>query len=225
MDLPEPDDRNDVLAQPTRRRVFALLVELGGRAYVDDLAAGLDMHPNGVRVHLSHLLDAGLVTRRPVRRGPGRPRDQWAVAPAARPGGEPPESYRPLARWLAAAIPTTPERLNEVESAGRTIGRTMKTPADATPGEVIVDALAAAGFQPQVTDGDEEHWTCRLTNCPYRESAVENPHVVCALHRGITLGLLDQVAPSATLERFVPHRPDEAGCEIAIAGLESSVRS
>jgi hypothetical protein len=39
------------------------------------------------------------------------------------------------------------------------------------------------------------------------------------LHRGLTRGLLDQVAPAGRLVRFVPHDPDTAGCEIEIVGL------
>jgi hypothetical protein len=34
--------------------------------------------------------------------------------------------------------------------------------------------------------------------------------------------VLDQVAPAARLERFVPHEPDQAGCEIEIDGLAAS---
>jgi hypothetical protein len=43
--------------------------------------------------------------------------------------------------------------------------------------------------------------------------------VICALHRGLTRGLLDRVAPGATLARFVPHDPYRAGCEIDVDGL------
>ena len=47
----------------------------------------------------------------------------------------------------------------------------------------------------------------------------ENQDVVCSLHRALTRGLLDRIAPTATLARFVPHHPDGAGCEIDIDGL------
>jgi hypothetical protein len=55
-----------------------------------------------------------------------------------------------------------------------------------------------------------------------RDSVRENQDVVCTLHRGLTRGLLDRLAPTATLERFVPHDPDRAGCEIDIGGLASA---
>ena len=61
--------------------------------------------------------------------------------------------------------------------------------------------------------------TCRLRACPYRDSVRENQAVVCTLHRGLTQGILDRVAPAARLERFVPHDPDRAGCEIDVHDL------
>jgi predicted ArsR family transcriptional regulator len=208
-----------VLAQSTRRRLFALLGELGGAATTDQLAERLALHPNGVRTHLRRLSAAGLVTHRRVSRPRGRPRDEWAIAPAARPGGDPPHAYRALARWLAGAIPATPARLREVEAAGRSIGRELASGPPASPERSIGDLLAALGFQPQVRVHPPGGLSCVLGNCPYRDSARENRDVVCTLHRGLTRGLLDELAPGATLTRFVPHDPDRAGCEIEIEGL------
>ena len=60
----------------------------------------------------------------------------------------------------------------------------------------------------------------RLGNCPYREAVRENQPVVCALHRGLTRGLLDQLDPAARLADFVPKDPDRAGCLIEVEGFE-----
>jgi hypothetical protein len=38
-----------------------------------------------------------------------------------------------------------------------------------------------------------------LRDCPYRDAVRENQAVVCALHRGITRGLLDAIAPATEL--------------------------
>jgi predicted ArsR family transcriptional regulator len=46
---PSPDD---ALAQPTRARLFSLLGELRRPAGTDELARRLELHPNGVRLHL-----------------------------------------------------------------------------------------------------------------------------------------------------------------------------
>jgi predicted ArsR family transcriptional regulator len=211
-----------VLAQPTRRRLFALLGDLGGASSTDELAERLALHPNGVRTHLQRMRDAGLVVRRRAPRPRGRPRDEWAIAPTARPGGDAPHAYGALARWLARAMPATPARLREVEAAGRAIGQEL-APADAAaPEQALGDLLAALGFEPRVELGPRGRFSCRLGNCPYRESVRANQDVVCTLHRGITRGVLDRLAPTATLTRFVPHDPDRAGCEIEIEGMAAA---
>ena len=47
----------------------------------------------------------------------------------------------------------------------------------------------------------------------------ENQLAICALHKGITRGLLDVLEPGAKLAAFIPHDPDEAGCVIDVRGL------
>ena len=208
-----------MLAQPTRRRLFALLGQLGGAASTAELAERLALHPNGVRTHLQRMHDAGLVIHRRAARPRGRPRDEWAIAPTARPGGDPPHAYDALAVWLARSIPATPARLRDVEASGREIGHQLASAVAAVPEQAIGDQLAALGFQPDMHREPDGRLRCRLGNCPYRDSVRANQDVVCTLHRGLTQGLLDRLAPTATLERFVPHDPDRAGCEIDISGL------
>jgi predicted ArsR family transcriptional regulator len=127
--------------------------------------------------------------------------------------------YGALARWLARTIPATPSRLREVEAAGREIGQEFASGASPRPEQAIADLLAALGFQPRIEPQPQGRLSCRLGNCPYRDSVRENQAVICTLHRGLTRGLLDRLAPTATLARFVPHDPDRAGCEIEIEGL------
>ena len=221
VDLPHGDG-DDLLSQPTRRRLFALLGELGGAASTDALAERLALHPNGVRGHLKRMRDAGLLIHRRVPGPRGRPRDEWAISPGARPGGDRPQAYGALARWLARAIPATPARLAEIEATGRDIGRELATPA-APPEQTIPNVMVALGFQPDVDLSPHGSMSCTLRNCPYRDSVRENQPIICSLHRGLVRGLLDRVAPDATLERFVPHEPDEAGCEIEIGNLTPRV--
>lgn len=166
------------------------------------------------------MVAAGLVLRRRVARPRGRPRDEWAIAPAARPGGDPPRAYEALARWLARATPATPARLREVEAAGRQIGQQLAPASPVVAERAFSDALAALGFQPAVARADGR-LSCRLGNCPYRDSVRANQDIVCTLHRGLTRGLLDRLAPTATLARFVPHDPDRAGCEIDVDDFPS----
>ena len=206
-----------MLLQPTRRRVFALLEELGRPASTSELASRLGMHPNGVRTHLARLRDAGLLVRRRAALPRGRPRDEWAIAEHARTEGQDVVAYQTVAAWLARSIPPTPSRLAEVQATGREIGRELAAGREQGGGaEVLVGLFAGLGFQPQV-EPREGAFACRLRNCPYRDSVRANQPVVCVLHRGITEGALEALVPGARLERFVAHDPVLAGCEIEVA--------
>jgi predicted ArsR family transcriptional regulator len=216
------DKREDVLAQPTRARLFSRLAALDRPAGSDELAAELGLHPSGVRVHLERLRQAGLLTRERIQGPRGRPRDGWQIATDALPA-QPPDAYRQLARWLARSISPRPARLRETERAGRKLGR------DLAPAGVIADPqgafgrmLTALGFAPHRTQQDRTTVTFSLRSCPYADAVRENQAVVCALHRGLTRGLLDELQPSARLVRFVPQDPDLAQCLIEVKGLLSA---
>jgi predicted ArsR family transcriptional regulator len=214
MDLPSAEDP---LSQPTRARIFALLVELKEAVRTDDLAARLGLHPNGVRAHLERLREAGLVERRQERGGRGRPGDRWTVAPDAQPAGQSPSAYASLAIWLARAIPAGPTRLREVERTGREIGRELAPKENGDPVDGLRQTLAALGFQPSMKVKADGSLTCRLENCPYRDSVRQNADVVCTLHRGITVGVLEKLDPKAKLTGFEPHDPDRAGCLVEVS--------
>jgi predicted ArsR family transcriptional regulator len=218
MDLPVLPD--EPLAQPSRARLFAALVELRRPAGTDELAARLELHPNGVRAHLERLREAGLVTRERPRRPRGRPRDMWTVAPDAQPSGDPPSAYVDLARWLARIARPSRITLRGVEATGREIGRELASNGgDASAEQKVHAALVSLGFQPEREIGPEgTTLSYRLRNCPYRDAVRENQRIVCTLHRGLTQGLLDAIAPDTELMAFVPHDPDTAGCIIELRG-------
>jgi predicted ArsR family transcriptional regulator len=215
MDLPPPGE--GALAQPKRAEIFAFLVERRGPAGTDEVAEHFGLHPNGVRRHLERLLEGGFVTRTRLRAGKGRPRDSWAIASDAHPGGVQPRAYADLAKWLARAIPTSARRLREVERAGEEIGRELAPTAGGDTAEDLRGALAALGFEPTL-ERDEGGFSCSLGNCPYRDSVRESADVVCTLHRGITAGLLAGLDPEAKLAGFEPRDPDRAGCLIEVSG-------
>jgi predicted ArsR family transcriptional regulator len=218
VDTPFAIAPEDLLSQPTRARLFALLGELKRAVGTVELAERLDLHPNGVRAHLERMQEAGLVTRERAPQARGRPRDAWTIAADARPGGQPPRAYADLGRWLARAIPARPGRLRDVEAAGREIGREL-APTNAKPSatHALQSTLTALGFQPRLERDTPKRTTLCLGNCPYRDAVRENQPIVCTLHRGITLGLLDVLDPHAKLTGFVPRDPETAGCLIELS--------
>ena len=218
MDL--PGARDDVLAQPSRARLFQLLGELQRPASTEELAELLGLHPNGVRAHLERLRDAGLVVRVREPRPRGRPRDSWSIDPEAVPTADPPTAYADLSRWLVRDVAARTSPVRQVESTGRAIGQELALAGAAgSPEEQMHRALAVLGFRPsREPDPGGRTLTYTLGNCPYREAVRENQRVVCALHRGLTRGLLDGISPATRLSAFVPHDPYAAGCTIRLSG-------
>jgi predicted ArsR family transcriptional regulator len=204
------------LSQPVRARLFEILVELRRPASTQELAQRIDRHHNTTRNQLTRLAEEGLVERRTIRQLRGRPRHEWAIARSAWPGGQAPEAYTALGRWLARAIGRA-GGLRTLEETGREIGRELAPdPWDRPVAETMRDALVALGFAPSLEAGRPGCLRYVLTNCPYREAVRENQAVVCMLHRGITRGLLDRLEPGAELTGFVARDPDTAGCLIDI---------
>lgn len=216
IDLPETAGAESALSQPTRARLFALLGELGRAAGTAELAAQLNLHPNGVRRHLERLAEEGLVERRRQRQERGRPRDVWRIAPGAHPGGRSPRAYADLARWLARATGSGHRGLRGIEAAGREIGRELAGGRETGGEEALLTTLTALGFQPRIDGRGAKQVRIRLRNCPYRDAVRENQPLVCALHKGLTRGLLDVLEPRATLGGFQPRDPDRAGCLIKV---------
>jgi predicted ArsR family transcriptional regulator len=217
MDLPQPPE-NDLLAEPIRARLLRTLADLRRPASTQEMASLVGRHPNTVRVQLARLAAAGLLESRTVSQARGRPRQEWAVAPLARPAGERPQAYGQLAEWLARAIGRT-GRMADIEDGGREIGREIAP--DGTGPDAMRDALSALGFAPRAEPlaGGIRYV---LGNCPYRDAVAQNQSAICDLHRGITRGLLDRLDPSARLAGFVPKDPYEAGCLIEVAAASSS---
>ena len=217
MDVPAKP--GDALAQPTRAQLFALLGELRRPASTEELAKRVGLHPNGVRLHLERLEDAGLLVREREQQARGRPRDLWRISPDAQPGGDPPTAYADLARWLVRAISSAKAGVRDIEATGRKIGRELAPEAgDASAEDLMRGALATLGFQPAVELEPPDRLTYHLGNCPYREAVRERQQLVCGLHRGLTRGLLDAIDPKTKLTGFVPKDPYEAGCLIKLRG-------
>ena len=219
IDLPPVADPDDPLSQPTRARLFALLSQLKRPAGTAELAERLKLHPNGVRLHLERLEQEGLIERARGHIHRGRPPDVWRIAPDARPVGDRPRAYRDLGRWLARALGARSAGLRGIENTGRQIGRELAPIVADTSTDALETTLTSLGFQPTVAHRDGQRLTFCLRNCPYSEAVRENQRAVCTLHKGITRGLLDVLAPEARLAAFVPHDPDEAGCVIDLRGI------
>jgi len=129
---------------------------------------------------------------------------------------EPQRTYEDLSRWLVGAIGSAPTALRNVEAAGLAAGHDLAVASTATGVDGLHQAIASLGFQPSLPKRTGNDVTFSLSNCPYRDAVRENPEVVCALHRGLTSGLLERLAPHTALTNFVPKDPDKVGCIISL---------
>jgi predicted ArsR family transcriptional regulator len=96
----------------------------------------------------------------------------------------------------------------------------MPVDSGVDPRESCVFARNVRGF-PAETEERDGGFCCRLGNCPYREAVHENQEVICALHRGLTRGLLETADPRFRLTDFQPRDPDRAGCLVGVAVEQS----
>lgn len=176
------------------------------------VAERVGVHVNTARFHLDTLVQAGRAERDTLpQMRPGR---RPVVYRATADDSEWPRNFRLLAEILAGVVATElPNPVPVATETGRRWGRYL-TPVP-PPNERIdaaearrrvVATLDEIGFVPEdLPAGDE----IRLHHCPFREVAVQHTDVVCAIHRGLMQGALEQMdAPvdTVSLEPFVqPH--------------------
>jgi predicted ArsR family transcriptional regulator len=210
------------LADDRRRR---LVEELRGeRAGLDvqELAHRLGLHQNTVRWHLGVLADAGIVVSQAApRSAPGRPRILYSLSHHADAPGR--DDYRLLAAILAGTISEHDGARAAVDSAGRAWGRYLvrrpqplaRVTDEQAVGEVV-RLLDEQGFDPDA-DGTD----VRMHRCPFHDLAEQHPEVVCAVHRGLISGALEElgsglevsgldvfVEPDLCVARLVPRKSD-----------------
>jgi predicted ArsR family transcriptional regulator len=205
-DLPDPALAR-ALAVPLRRRILDLILSADRPMTIAEFTDELGCNHNAVRQHLAQLRDSGLVLEvREERKVPGRPRLLYT-------GAARPNSHARLARLLLAARRTG----RSPRAEGRRQGR-ADTASTAPAGGDALDALEADsarhGFVPRRV-GRGRVVEVVLDVCPLADVAVEDPAVVCALHRGLAEGIVEQVG-GARVETFVANDPYRAGCRIGV---------
>ncbi|HZR91283.1 MAG TPA: helix-turn-helix domain-containing protein [Gaiellaceae bacterium] len=182
------------LADERRSRIVAELRAEPAGIDVQELSRRLGLHPNTLRWHLGILGDAGVVVSHPAPRStPGRPRIVYTLRGEIAARGH--DEYRLLAAILAGTVADDADAERRSEQAGRAWGRFLvhrpqpgvRLSEEAAMGEVV-RLLGEQGFQPEL-DGRE----LRMHRCPFHDLAEQYPEVVCAAHRGLLAGALDEL--------------------------------
>lgn len=206
--------RHRALADPSRARILAELVD-AGPFDARELARRVDLHVNTVRVHLSALADAGLVSSETLPpSGRGRPRVAFRATAAA--GDEGGRRYRLLAEILTVlAARFGPEASEQLEEIGEAWGHFLvESPApfaqlsDEQAVGRLVGFLAEVGFQPELEQQPRGR-RILMRPCPFLELARSHPEVICPIHLGLMRGALAELGArtrATKLEPFV--QPD-----------------
>lgn len=178
------------LGDPTRHSIFRQVAASPTALSVAELTDALGLNHNAVRQHLAKLVAAGLVLEeRAAPSGPGRPRFVYSVDPGAESRWGVTGPYERLSLLLTEVI-SSGETPVEV---GRRIGRReAHDHATDDPTAALEAAMAHAGFEPtREQQGDDVQLL--LHSCPFATAALAEPDIVCELHRGIAIGVAEEV--------------------------------
>jgi len=198
------------LADPTRRRLYDLVVEAARPLGRDEAAAAAGIGRPLAAYHLDKLVESGLLEARyarpPGRFGPGAGRPAKLYRRGARPLSVqlPARRYEVLADVLVQAVREEPALRAAVEQAARATGER----AGRSGAAGAVEILRERGYEPF----EAEPGVLRLRNCPFDAAAAAEPELVCGLNLALVQGLLAGIGAGAeaTLE------PREGCCCVAI---------
>jgi predicted ArsR family transcriptional regulator len=186
------------LADPLRRRLYALVTSRDDGVGREEAARLADVAPHVARFHLDKLVDAGLLAvdhrRLSGRRGPGagRPAKVYRRADDEVAVSLPDREYDLVGHVLAAAVERSLDGAplaDAIAQAARAAGhRDGAAYGGRERGELdrSAGALAARGFEPQQVDDG-----LTLRNCPFDALARSHTALVCGVNHDYVAGVLD----------------------------------
>jgi predicted ArsR family transcriptional regulator len=183
-----------VLGDNTRYAIYLELARSVRPLTTSEIAQTLGLHPNTVRPHLDRMREVGLVVVEAETRGEiGRPQHRYSLALAAPSLGLEPPTMPLLARLVLGVADRVGASGSDAEAIGHDEGVRRAAPyADAPSSlEALVAELDRLGFDPIVSDGDDDDTAIvAFANCPFNDAAAEHPELVCGLHRGLVAGFV-----------------------------------
>jgi predicted ArsR family transcriptional regulator len=202
-----------LLEEPTRRRLYEMVVAGGQPVGRDDAAEALGISRELAAFHLDRLAGAGLLDveyrRRNGKTGPGagRPAKLYRRASGEVAVSLPARHYDLAADLMATAIERLDPGVGAEALAAVARERGAATGADARrtldraepPAgiETLVAALRDAGFEPDV---DAEAGTVGLRNCPYRALAGAHRDLTCGMNLAWAEGVIEGLASPVDVE-------------------------
>lgn len=211
------------LGDATRRGVYIAVRESPEPLTAGQIADMFDIHPNVARHHLDRLAQDGYLTvtrKRPSgRTGPGAGRPAKCYTASAKEI----ELHYPSRRMdmLTALLLEVIDELGAESAAavarqvgyrhGAEVAEEIGLPTDEGFGQsvrAVALAMTGMGFH---MEADVERSRLVTSRCPFGETAMNHPEVVCSLDQGLIAGLMASV--DTTWEPVVfPHTKADDAC-------------
>lgn len=191
------------LGDNTRYAIYLELARSPRPLTTSEIAETIGLHPNTVRPHLDRMRDAGLVDVRAGARGEiGRPQHRYSLSPDAPSLGLEPTVMPVLARMVLSMAERLGASPDDAVSVGRDEGQRRSIPYRSAPSalEAVVSDLDRLGFDPVVSDGDDDTAVVAFANCPFGGLAEQHPDLVCSLHRGLIAGFVAGMGDAELVE-------------------------
>jgi len=211
------------LGDPTRRGIYVAVRESSEPATVSVIASAFGIHANVARHHLDRLVEDGYlrVTTHARVKGAGRPAKRYEATGKEIAIQFPARRHDLLAEMLVKVV----ERLDPVRAGtiAEEVGREYGTQLAAEIGlpddpdfdaavTSVARAMAGIGFDVRGAVDDRQLLT---RSCPFGQTALDHPEVVCRLDQGIVAGLLG-AANQGTTPVVIPHTASGETCIICL---------
>jgi predicted ArsR family transcriptional regulator len=196
------EDLASSLGDATRRGIYISIREAPEAMTTAEIAQLFSIHPNVARHHLHRLVEDGFLSvtekRRGDKQGPGagRPAKHYTATAKEVQLQFPARRYDLLAELLVRVIQRlAPDDASAAaEAVGREYGRELAAeiglPDDngfEAAATAVARAMIGMGFDTEAkTDGH----TLVTSFCPFGDTAVNYPEIVCKLDQGIVKGLM-----------------------------------
>lgn len=191
------------LGDNTRYAIYLELARSPRPLTTSEIADTIGLHSNTVRPHLERMRDAGLVEVQSGARGEiGRPQHRYSLAADAPSLGLEPPVMPVLARMVLSMAERLGASPSDAVAVGRDEGFRRSAPYRAAPSalEAVVSDLDRLGFDPVVSDGDDDTAVVAFANCPFGGLAEQHPDLVCGLHRGLIAGFVAGMGDAELVE-------------------------
>ncbi len=203
----DPVKVSAVLGDPTRLGIYQYVVKSAEPVTTQEVAHRFSLHPNVARMHLTKLVDLGLLAMEAEKGGRGRPGMLYSPSGQAVNLSYPTRDFQLLSELLSETIGALGDAAKPVlEKVGRDFGRRLVhesiadaglDPVESSPAAILqvsAQALDSHGLDLRVGSDGQRTLHLTLKSCGFKEVASKHPHLVCHLCHQIVQGVLETQA-------------------------------